>query len=752
MRRNCGGRALADANLEAVRALIAREILDLEHAPASLGGVTLHPHQQRAAVRVRQLLRAHGGALLADPTGLGKTFVALVVAARYEHPLIICPAVLRDNWRSALIRVGRSAEIVSFERLSRGLRDLARRPDLVIVDESHHLRNPHTKRYDGVASLCDRAHVVLLSATPVQNRRDDLDAQLALFLGDAVRLMTDVELGRFVVRRDVGDSSARLPTVVGPRWIALGDEDDILDDLMRLPPATPLADEGEAHALLRYSLLRQWSSSRAALVAGLRGRLARGVALIAALDAGLRPTRRELAAWSHTEDAVQLALPELVVPSGSGNVGLRVTRRAVERHVSALRAVLDRLRCTPDPDPGRAGALREIRRQHPDARVLAFSQYAQTVRAIAGLLMRRDPGVAELTARGARVAGGRVGRDAVLGQFSPLAPVVPSVEQVDLLVTTDVSSEGLDLQRASVIVHLDLPWNPARLEQRVGRVRRLGGPNDRVFVYALAPPAPTERVLDVERRLRAKLRIAAQLVGIGVTALPDGELDAPEAAPLLTSDLHKLLASWCNSSSCAAAELDQPFCAAVQGPIAGCLALVIDGEERMLVADDGAGPTDDPRALQRLAVMACGPATLPASSEIATATSAIAAWAERRTAREQIRVFGPESSRARARIAGRLARLVASAPRHSRGRWAAAASMARLTLATQLGVGAERRLAMLGDATVADEQWLAAVAEIGAGRAAHHGGRHASVAALIVVRGAASSEPPPSGSAQRDRS
>src|SRR5207247_1060626 len=83
----------------------------------------------------------------------------------------------------------------------------------------------------------------------------------------------------------------------------------------------------------------------------------------------------------------------------------------------------------------------------------------------------------------------------------------------------DVLSEGLDLHAASVIVHLDLPWNPARLEQRVGRVRRLGSTHETVHVYAFAPPASSERVLRVEQRLRAKLRIARGMIGLGGYAL-----------------------------------------------------------------------------------------------------------------------------------------------------------------------------------------------------------------------------------------
>lgn len=716
--------------LDRARAVIAREILDFHRSPVTMGDIILHGHQRRAVVRLMSLVHAHRGALLADPTGVGKTFMALATARGCERVLIICPAALREAWRLALTRAARTATIVSFERLSRGTPTLSSEADFVIVDESHHLRNPRTRRYDTAASLCDRAQVLLLSATPVHNRRRDLTAQLALFLGDVAYAMSDMELARFVVRRDGTETQAALPAVVGPRWITIAAEDDVLDDIVALPPGLPLADEGEAHALLRYTLLRQWSSSRAALVSGLRGRLARGIALIAALDAGRLPTRHELAAWSRTDDAVQLAMPELLVPSNIETTDVRAARQSVDDHMDAVRTLLDRLRATPDPDPSRADTLRTLRLHHAGARIIAFSQYAQTVRALSRLLMARDPGVAELTARGGYVAGGRVSRGEVLGQFAPAGAPVPAAQRIDLLVTTDVSSEGLDLQLASVVVHLDLPWNPARLEQRVGRVRRLGSHVDRVFVYALAPPARSERLLDVETRLRAKLRVAAHLVGIGTASLPDAGEERQAAPPAILSDVYARLEHWrADLSSGTSTRYD----AAVHAPVAGCVALLADGEERLLVGDDGNGPSLDPHALARLLRLAEGAPAELHLADVERWTSRITLWWEQRVVRDELRVLSPEGSRVRARIAERIASMVAAAGRHARPGRARSAAAARRTLSVPLGIAAERRLAELANVSNADDAWLARVAELGAGRSSPERRRAAAILALIVL-------------------
>src|SRR5213075_485696 len=144
---------------------------------------------------------------------------------------------------------------------------------------------------------------------------------------------------------------------------------------------------------------------------------------------------------------------------------------------------------------------------------------------------------------------GRVSRDVVLEQFAPEHGGVREVgaaSRIDLLITTDLLSEGLNLQRASVIVHLDLPWNPARLDQRVGRARRLGSRHETVSVYVIAPPAAADRLLRVEERLREKLSVAQRTVGVAGQILPS-PIGASASEPGLaeqTSAIHARLHEW----------------------------------------------------------------------------------------------------------------------------------------------------------------------------------------------------------------
>lgn len=727
----------AAATLALAHAIIAREMLAEDESAATLGDVVLYPHQRRAVARVRSLLRLTGGAMLADATGLGKTFVALATATTFERTLIVTPASLTDAWRRAVSRARLAATILSVERLGRGVPCPLPDPDLVIVDEAHHFRNSSTKRYNALARLCDRARVLLLTATPLQNRRQDLIAELGLFLGDAAVMATDDELARLIVRRRADDMTLRLPAINGPRPLELPVEDDLLDDLLALPPPIPGADEGVAGALVSYTLLRQWASSRAALVAALRRRLAKAIGLVSSLEAGRWPTRSELMAWAHDGDSVQLALPELLTPLGGGNAAAFTSMRlAVEAHADALRGLLERLCHAADPDPVRAASLVEIRQVHQDARIIAFSQHADTVHALSRLLMPRMDGVAELTARGGRVAGGRVSRREVLAQFTPSTSersVSPS-DRIGLLITTDVLSEGLDLQRASVVIHLDLPWNPARLEQRVGRVRRLGSRHEEVFVYMISPPAGAERVLRVEARLRAKLGLASRVTGVSNALAVDATAQPPIAPPELASDVLAVLERWYSADvlrpSGRRAGLHQ---AAVLAPSDGFLALLaVHGERILLAALDSGAPTCEATVVKQAVSMCEGNATTPTGDECAAAMAAIHDWCRRWSSRYRLAMSSPNGARLRARIKARIEQLLTSAPRHERALLSPLASRAQRTLAVALGAGAERALAELATAADGNQAWLRQIASL-ADRRGERGAAPSELEPVVVI-------------------
>src|SRR4051812_3514121 len=215
------------ASLADVRALIAAVALRNEAVGEHLGEITLRPHQARAVSRLASIISASGGAMLAERVGVGKTYAALAVASRHAGPvLVVAPASLRAMWCDAARRCGLEITVASHESLSRGSRPRGEAP-FVIVDEAHRFRTPATRRYALLADLCRRAHVLLVTATPIHNARFDLATQLALFLGRSAWKMSEEALVHYVVRD--GESVFGVPRLEGPHRIEVGVEDDCLD-------------------------------------------------------------------------------------------------------------------------------------------------------------------------------------------------------------------------------------------------------------------------------------------------------------------------------------------------------------------------------------------------------------------------------------------------------------------------------------------------------------------------------------------
>src|SRR5438046_3783731 len=177
--------AEATAAPAAVAARAAGALLDLPEVPAD-APPWLTPHQRPAAERLTAIIARHGGGVLADAVGLGKSYVALAVARMLGDPFtLVAPAVLVDQWRALLGRLGFEAPTITHEALSRPSPSAFVRlcpPPLFLVDEAHRFRNPETRRYRNLARLVVGPRLLLVSATPIHNRPADLFHLFRLFL------------------------------------------------------------------------------------------------------------------------------------------------------------------------------------------------------------------------------------------------------------------------------------------------------------------------------------------------------------------------------------------------------------------------------------------------------------------------------------------------------------------------------------------------------------------------------------------
>jgi superfamily II DNA or RNA helicase len=185
-------------------------------------------------------------------------------------------------------------------------------------------------------------------------------------------------------------------------------------------------------------------------------------------------------------------------------------RTALERDSAALLAILRRAGAWDPAKDEKLNALAKLlARTHADAKVLVFTQFADT----ANYLAR------ELEARGVSRVGCITGQsedptDLVM-RFSPHSNEValPDGQELRVLVATDLLSEGQNLQDAAIVVNYDLPWAVIRLVQRAGRVDRIGQRSPTVTCYSFLPSDGVERLLRLRARMRQRLQENAEVVG-----------------------------------------------------------------------------------------------------------------------------------------------------------------------------------------------------------------------------------------------
>ena len=96
-------------------------------------------------------------------------------------------------------------------------------------------------------------------------------------------------------------------------------------------------------------------------------------------------------------------------------------------------------------------------------------------------------------------------------------------DQFDVLITTDVLAEGINLHRANALINYDLPWNPTRIMQRVGRINRVGTEYEQIYVFNFFPTAATSKHLPLKDRIIEKLQAFHDTLGEDFKYLSDEE-------------------------------------------------------------------------------------------------------------------------------------------------------------------------------------------------------------------------------------
>jgi superfamily II DNA or RNA helicase len=481
------------------------ELLCLPH----LTGVEPLWHQIETVRKVLKQFR--GRVLLADEVGLGKTIEAGMVLKEYalrgmaERVLVLTPASLVGQWKEeletkfglafatthdALLRADPHAfwgqkriiaSIATARRQEHAERLLGGVFDLIIIDEAHHLRDRSSQSWKLVDALKKR-FLLLLSATPVQND-----------LVELYNIMTLLKPGMF---RTLKEFRAAYITPGKPREPANAER---LRELMRG------AMIRNTRAVVALKLPR-----RHAVTIKVDG-LPSEVEAYADLAAAARRLAAGTKAGGH-----RLALHHMFGAAGSSPAAAAaaVARFAARRPGDTeWRALAERWAAI--ETGGKEQALLDLLRRNQDEKKLVFVHSRETLGRLGELLS-----IAGL--RFARFDGSLSGpqKDAAIADFRDSVPV---------LLCTESGGEGRNIQFCNTLVNFDVPWNPMAIEQRIGRIDRIGQHRE-VFIFNLVTRGTLEDQLLA--LLEEKISMFELVVG-EVGAILGGlgeERDFPELA------------------------------------------------------------------------------------------------------------------------------------------------------------------------------------------------------------------------------
>jgi superfamily II DNA or RNA helicase len=439
------------------------ELLCLPH----LSGIETFWYQVETVRKVLKQFR--GRVLLADEVGLGKTIEAGMVLKEYllrgmvERVLVLTPASLVGQWHEelatkfdiacatthdALLRSDADAfwaqkriiaSIAQARRAEHTKRLLAHDFDLVIVDEAHHLRDRASASYKLVDGL-NKRFLLLLSATPVQNDLTEL-----------YNLLTLLKPGIF---KTLKEFKSAYVTSGKPRQPA---NPERLRELMRT------AMVRNTRAVVALKLPRRHAAT--IRVDGSAAERAAYLGLVAAVrDLTAAGTARHRLSVRHLLAAAGSS------PSAAASIVKRFAANHAEDHAGDPAWMALAQQWAALPESGKEVALLDLLRRNPDEKKLVFVQYRETLDRLSGLLDQH--GIAF-----ARFDGSLTGpaKDAAVARFRDDVPV---------LLCTESGGEGRNIQFCNTLINFDVPWNPMAIEQRIGRIDRIGQ-NREVFVFNL---------------------------------------------------------------------------------------------------------------------------------------------------------------------------------------------------------------------------------------------------------------------------
>lgn len=593
-------------------------------------------YQVDAVQKAIDILENHHGVIIADVVGLGKSIIASAIAYNLGlKVVIIAPPHLEPQWKDYAFDFDYTAKIYTSGKIEDALFEIGDEPKLIIIDEAHKYRNELTEDYANLHKLCQKNKVILLSATPFNNRPQDVFSMVRLFqipthstiqtvdnlsfqfrelikeykhiqkaqkdksenkaaLSLRIRKVADdirKILYPLVIRRsrldlqaiddywqDLQVQNISFPQVHDPELLEyeLGDLSQLYEDTLItiapdddeksgfigarykpseyvLPQYRKIVAErmGTDENLLRQGqvnladfmkrlLVRRFESSMFAFQSTLQSMIQSSQVIldwyekfgkVPIYKKGKLPDIESLleSTGEDLEDELDAVLSESQLKKyvDKGLVFIEKSEldekftREVKKDITLLETIKRQWFGNGSPDdPKRAcfaAIVKEKLKERPDRKIVVFTEFADTANDLY-INLKDHFRVFKYAASDASKAN----KETIRQNFD--AGYKRQVDDYDVLIATDAISEGFNLHRAGIVFNYDIPYNPTRVIQRVGRINRINKKVfDDLYIYNFFPTATGERETRIGQISTLKIAMVHALFGEDTKVLTKDE-------------------------------------------------------------------------------------------------------------------------------------------------------------------------------------------------------------------------------------
>jgi len=563
-------------------------------------------YQEQAVLNAKKILEEYGGVFISDVVGLGKTYVATMLASQLDgRTLIIAPPSLLDerspgSWPNVRSDFKVPADCVSVGNLDKAL-EMTREREYknIIIDEAHRFRSEDTESYLQISQICRGKRVILISATPYNNSPRDILNLIKLFqspkkstipgvpdlesffnkLDERVRgidqkqdydkflkitrenakEIRDKVLKYIIVRRtrseiekyfadDLKKNKVKFPEIEAPKpfFYELDEEEDkAFTETLRL-----LIQE---FTYARYTSLLYLKNEPTGFEAQSQRNMGgfMKVLLVKRLESSFHAFKKSVERFADSyEKFIKMyesgtvyvskkysnKIFELIEEGNDEEVQRLIDEEKAERYrsddfkpefIDHLRKDLEILQKiismwkNIQQDPKLETLIHNLRYHEvlksEKSKIIIFTESKETAEYLTEKINNEFGKVAICFHGGSSENI----RETIIRNFDARAR--EQENKYKILISTEVLAEGVNLHRSNIVINYDIPWNPTRMMQRVGRVNRIDTSFDRIYTFNFFPTAQADDEISLSKIAQKKIEEFLNLLGGDSAILTENE-------------------------------------------------------------------------------------------------------------------------------------------------------------------------------------------------------------------------------------